>query len=417
MFDEQLERIELLIHSGKFDIAQKEIFDLIKENADEPYLYYLLSNIYCQKEKYDEADKMIDKSISLYPDAGFYFYFKACIKLVSEKYSEVEPLLKTAISLNPEVADFRAKLAQYKLLKKEYETALNIANEALSLEPENILALNTRSTALMKLGRKDESFATIEGALRENPENSFTHSNYGWNLLEKGNHKKSLEHFREALKFDPNNQHAQAGMVEALKSHNIVYKGYLKYAFFMQNLSGRNQWAFIIGFYILQKLLSGIANSSPTLQPYLMPVVFLLAIFAFSTWVISPISNLLFRINPYGKYLLDADEIRSSTFVGISFVIFILGLVTYFITKNDNFLVVAGFGFVMMVPLGSMFSISRYKNAPLYIAVAIGILGLLAVFTSFSNNTPFNIFTGLFFISFVAYQWIANYLMIKRSNI
>lgn len=417
MFDEQLERIELLIHSEKFDIAQKEIFDLIKENADEPYLYYLLSNINYQKEKYAEADELIDKSIALYPDAGFYYYFKACIKLVWQKYTEVEPLLLTAISLDPEVADYKAKLAQYKLLKKEYENALDLANEALELEPENILGLNTRSTALMKLGRKEESFETIEGALRENPENSFTHSNYGWNLLEKGDHKKGLEHFRESLKSDPNNQYAQAGMVEALKSNNIVYRGYLKYAFFMQNLSSKNQWIFIIGFYFVQKTLRSIAVSNATLEPYLTPVVFILALFAFSTWVIRPISNLLFRINPYGKYLLDADELKSSTFVGISFVVFVLGLITYFITQDEAFLAVAGFGFLMMVPLSNMFSISRYKNAPLYITIVIGLLGSLAVFTAFREHILFNGFTALFILSFVIYQWVANFFIIRQNNI
>ena len=32
--------------------------------------------------------------------------------------------------------------------------------------------------------------------MREDPNNSYTHANYGWGLLEKGNHKKALEHFK-----------------------------------------------------------------------------------------------------------------------------------------------------------------------------------------------------------------------------
>ncbi|NNT72895.1 tetratricopeptide repeat protein [Flavobacterium sp. IMCC34852] len=417
MFEERLERVQLLIHSQKFNEAQKEIFDLIKENADEPYLYYLLSNIHYQKEQYQEADQLIDKSIALYPDAGFYYYFKACIKLASEKYSEVEPLLMTAIEIDPEEADFRAKLAQFKLLKKDFEMALHYADEALALDPENILGLNIRSTALMKLGRKEESHETITGALREDPENSFTHSNYGWNLLEKGEHNKALEHFREALKSNPNNEYAQGGMVEALKAKNIIYRGYLKYAFFMQNLSGKNQWIFIIGFYVVQKVLRTMANTNTTLQPYLTPIVFLLAVFAFSTWVIVPISNLLFRINPYGKYMLDKDEIKSSNFVGISFCLFLAGLIAYFVTKNENFFSIAAFGFIMMVPLGRMFDISKYKNAPLYFSVLMGTIGLLAIYVTFMDGQLYNGFSIIFLLCFVAYQWLANYWAIKSSNI
>ncbi len=417
MFDEQIQKIELLINHEKFDLAQNEINQLLIENADDSYLYYLLSSIKYHQEQYDEASSLIDKSIALYPNGGFYYYYKASIKLSSKKYDEVEDLLKTAIRIDPEIADFRAKLSQFRLLKKDYKNALELANESLELDPENILALNTRSTALLKLNRKEESFATIEGALREDPENSYTHSNYGWGLLEKGNHKKALEHFRESLKNDPNNGYAQAGMIEALKADNFFYRWYLKYVFFMQNLTKKNQWIFIIGFYFGSKVLKSIANSNEALRPYLTPIILLLAIFAFSTWIITPISNLLFRLNPYGKYLLDKNQKISSTFVGFSLLVFTIGLLTYLITKNENFIPVAAFGFLMMLPLSAMFTASKVKNLPLIITIVLGSLGILSIVTTFSTNETFNLFSLIFIILFVAYQWLTNFLLIRNNNI
>ncbi|WP_310557336.1 tetratricopeptide repeat protein [Flavobacterium sp.] len=417
MFNEQIEKIELLINHQKFDLAQNEINQLLLENADDSYLYYLLSNVKYQQEKYDEANSLIDKSITLYPDSGFYYYFKVCIKLSSEKYNEVEDLLKTAIRIDPEIADYKSKFSQFRLLKKDYQSALELANESLELDPENILALNIRSTALLKLNRKEESFATIEGALREDPENSYTHSNYGWGLLEKGDHKKALDHFRESLKNNPNNGHAQSGMVEALKANYFIYRWYLKYSFFMENLTKKNQWIFIIGFYFGTKLLRSIAQNNEALQPYLTPIIILLSVFAFSTWVITPISNLLFRLNPYGKYLLDKKEKTSATFVGFCLILFILGLSTYFITKNENFIPVAAFGFVMMIPISVMFTPSKYKNLPLIITIIIGVIGILSIVTTFLTNELFNNFSLFFIIGFFAYQWLANFLMIKSNNI
>ncbi|MFC7772589.1 tetratricopeptide repeat protein [Flavobacterium sp. GCM10027622] len=417
MFAEQLEKIQLLINSERFDLAQKEINQLLIENADEPYLFYLLSAIKFHQDEYNEANELIDKSIHLYPDGAFYYYFKACIQLAAEKYEEVEPLLQTAIKIDPQDPDFKAKLAQFRLLKKDYDGALQLANESLELDPENILGLNTRSTALLKLNRKEESFETIEGALREDPDNSYTHSNYGWGLLEKGNHKKALEHFRESLKNDPNNEYAQSGMIQALKANNIIYRGYLKYVFFMQNLTQKNQWIFIIGFYFLQKALRTLAQTNTALQPYLTPIIIVLAVFAFSTWVINPLSNLLFRMNPYAKYMLDKNEMKSSNFVGVSLIIFLIGIVSYFITGNENFIILAGFGFLMMVPFGSMFAVSKYKYVPLIVTIVLGTIGLLAVLTAFSFNMPNNLFTSIFIIAFIAYQWLANFLLIKQSNI
>ena len=81
---------------------------------------------------------------------------------------------------------------------------MELADRSLEIDAENLLGLNTRSTALLKLNKSEESFSTIEGALREDPNNAYTHANYGWGLLEKGSHKKALEHFKESLKHNPN---------------------------------------------------------------------------------------------------------------------------------------------------------------------------------------------------------------------
>ncbi|MCH5600269.1 hypothetical protein [Niabella ginsengisoli] len=64
-----------------------------------------------------------------------------------------------------------------------------MADKALEIDAENLLGLNMRSSALVKLNRKEESFETIEGALRNDPNNAYTHANYGWGLLENGNAK------------------------------------------------------------------------------------------------------------------------------------------------------------------------------------------------------------------------------------
>jgi hypothetical protein len=97
--------------------------------------------------------------------------------------------------------------------------------------------------------------------------------------------------------------------------------------------------------------------------------------------------------------------------------VFFIGLVCYFITGNESFIAVAGFGFLMMVPFSTMFSVSKYKNVPLIITILLGTIGCLAIATSFSVNQLFNMFTAIFIFGFIAYQWLANFLIIKQSNI
>ena len=417
MYQEQIERIELLITSKRYELAQSQLQQLLTENADDSYLYYLLSSVKYNQNLQAEAEMLINTAISLYPDSGFYFYFKACIHLAHEKYSEVESLLLTAIALEPETAEFKAKMSQYKLLKKDFDGALSFANQSLEDDPENILALNMRSTALLKLNRKDESFATIEGALREDPENSFTHGNYGWSLLEKGNHKKALEHFRDALRYNPNNYNAQSGMVEALKASNFLYRGYLKYVFFMEKLSEKGQWIFILGFYFGSKLLRMLGEKVPVLEPYIFPIIVLLALFAFSTWIITPLSNLFFRFNSYAKFLLDKKEMLSSTFVGVSLLVGIIGFAAYFATSEDGFFGVAIFGLLMMVPLSHLFLLTKIKHLPIMVASLLFLLGTAGIYTVFVTENFYNFFTTIFIIIFIAYQWGLNFLMIRKGNI
>ena len=69
--------------------------------------------------------------------------------------------------------------------------------------PSTPAALNLRAMALVQLGRKDEAAATLGSALADDPENALTHANQGWALLHQGDHAKALEHFREALRLDP----------------------------------------------------------------------------------------------------------------------------------------------------------------------------------------------------------------------
>ncbi|MCW3081555.1 tetratricopeptide repeat protein [Segetibacter sp.] len=417
MADNLIQRAQILIQQNRYEEAGHLLRNILSQDPNNIFVLAMLSQVKLQQDDTKEAEELIDSAIGLSPDTAYLFYIKASIAIRKNKYDEAEKNLQTAVAIDPDEADFFALWASVKLTRKQYEKALELADEALQRDPENILGLNIRSTALLKLNRKEDSFSTIEGALAQDPNNAYTHSNYGWGLLEKGDHKKALEHFREALKNNPNSQHAQSGMAQALKAKYILYRLFLKYAFFMGNLSKKNQWGLIIGFYLATRLLNFIVESYKSLQPILIPFMVLIALFAFSTWIITPVSNLFLRLNPYGKYLLNKKEIWSSNFVGASLLLCIIGIILYSLFSNPNWLLVAVFGFAMMVPLGSMFSDSTRNSKLVIYSGVMFILGVLGIIQAFITSDPLNIFSILFLIGFVAFQWIANFMRIKQSNV
>lgn len=417
MFEDiRVSKVSILIQQKKYAEAEKILAGLLKEDPNNVTFLALLAQVNLGLGKPDVANTIIEDAIGFAPDSARLFYLKAFIALQREKYDEAEKSIREASQLDPEEAEYFALLANIKLVRKKFDEALRLSDHALELDPENLLALNTRSTALIKLNRKAESFTTIEGALRGDPNNPYTHANYGWGLLEKGDHKKALTHFKEALKHDPNYEYARSGMQEALKASNPIYRLFLKYAFWMSNFTSKYQWGVIIGLYLAVRGMQTLADKNENLQPYLTPVIIILSVFAFSTWIINPVSNLFLRFNKYGQLLLSKKQKISSSLVAVSLAVCLAGIAGYAILSDERYLAIAAFGFAMMVPFSVMFSPSRYKNSLLIYAIALTVVGLASIAITFSTGVLLNDVSTIFIFGFIAFQWVANFLLISESN-
>lgn len=409
----QLDKVFLLMQHKRYQDAKILLSELMAQDANNSFYFKLLAEINYQEDDYIKALELINTAIGIDPGNSDFYHTKARILLQNNQVKEAENTIQEAITLYPFDADYFALDSYIKMNLKKYNEALELADRALSIDAENIFALNQRSAALVKLNRKEESFETIEGALREDPNNAYTHANYGWGLLEKGEHKKAQEHFKQALSNDPNYGYAQSGILEAIKATNPLYRLYLRYAFFMNKLSGKGQWMFMIAFFFGTRLIRSIANANPTLAPFLYPIVIVLTIFAFSTWIIEPIGNLFLLFNSYGKHLLDKKEKLSAILVFISLVICLTGITLMFAVNITNFIPLAIFGFCMMPILGTMFTESRYKNAPLIYAFVMAIIGTIGLLQHFIIGEINPLIMLSFIIGFIAYQWIINAIIIK----
>lgn len=412
MTQQLLERASILFEQKRYKEAQNNIMEVLAVEPENIHCLIMLSEINIANGDYNKALELINQAIGIEPDFEVLFYVKSKILLFQEKLKEAETCIDEAIALNPFDSNSHALKANILLEKRNFDAALNSANKALEIDASNIFALNVRSTVLTKLNKSEESFKTIESALRDDPNNAYTHANYGWNLLEKGNKDKALEHFKESLKNDPNNAYAQSGMSEALKSKYLVYRWFLNYSFWMQNLTSKNQWIFILGFYFAQKILTAVAKQVSPLEPFVLPIVVAMAIFAFSTWVISPLANLLFRLNRYGKHLLTPEEKKSASYVGVSLFVFMTGLALLIFIEKEICFSLMLVGFTMMLPLGRFYD----KPSIFFKAYNFGLIALaiLSIVTTTVSLNFLNGFTQIYFVGFIAFQWVANYFRTKN---
>jgi tetratricopeptide (TPR) repeat protein len=414
MIQAHLERAQQLVTLQRYKDAETELRSVLSSQPDNTEALALISICFSQQGKPDEATRAIQNAIGKEPDNDYLLYLQALFYFNDDKLKEAEKFIRNAISYDPHNADYFGLLSAINLKQKEWKQALENANRGLEADPDNLQSLNSRSSALYKLDKKDDAYATIQEALNQDPENAHTHTNLGWSLLEMGQHKKSLEHFREALKINPGYEFAKAGMVEALKARYLFYRIFLKYAFWINNFKGKAQWAIILGLYFGFKFLNNLSENNEELAVFLNPVIYLYFAFAISTWIITPLSNLLLRLNVYGRYALTEHEIKASSLVGIALLIGVGGFCSYLFNDNFFYLIIGVFGIGMMIPLGSMLTPDKQKQKNILIGytVFLALAGLATIFMHASTGEV-PIFFPIFTFGVVIYQWVANWLLIK----
>lgn len=417
-FYKLLSHADVLLSQSRYEQADQILGKLLATGYEGAELYKMVILCRVGQGRYEEAEEMCRMLLSRHPDDPFLFYIMATISNVHRDYKSALEYLDEAIRMDPANDAFFAFKAQIQLQSKDYALAQSTAEVALELNAENTDALNVRAAALIGQGKRAEAYDTINRSLATDPENPDTHTNMGWGLLHHGETNKALDHFKQALKFNPMHDHAKYGMSEAMKSKFPVYRYFLQLMLWLSKMKSGNQWAFIIGGYIIYRVLVKTAQNVAGLQPFLFPVIGLLLIFFLSTWIFSPLMNLYLLTNPYGRYTLDAEQKQSAKLVGIALAVSIIFLILSFIFPDNTSLIPSAIlSFAMMIPLGSMNNPDLMKNKKKlrYFTAVIAFSVILHLILSFFD---LSVLSGIWIVSLlllVIYQWYANYVMLRAE--
>ena len=391
-----IERAQLLINQSRYELATKELQKALAADPDDPIAHALMAICLAEQKKFDQAYGEARQAATLAPDLPYTQYVLAFVRFQQDSLPEAEQSINKAIQLNPWDADHFALLAQINYRQKRWRDALKAAERGMEIEAEHLTCANLRAMALNQLGRGEEAGRALEDALAQDPENAFTHANQGWTALQRGDSKKALDHFREALRLDPTNDWARSGMVEALKARYFIYRLMLKYHFFMSRLSGGKQWWVLIGLLLVSRVIPFL------FAPYLL--------FVFLSWTSDPLSNLLLRLNRYGRLLLTKKEIIASNFVGglilTSAVSGVIAIMTLNITAT-----IAAIGCAMIIiPVSGSFGIEKPgpRKAMFIYTGVMGFLLVAGLLLSLIGSDSYLFLIPFFLLGFMLFSWIAN---------
>jgi tetratricopeptide (TPR) repeat protein len=310
--DRHLDRATLLYQQRRYADAERELRAALALDPAAPRPHAVLALVLANQEKFAEASAEADAAVGAGPDLAFAHYVRGFVLYQRNRYDEATPAAAQAVALDPYDADYRWLVGAIAMSRRDWPAALAAADEGLAAEPEHPGCTNLRAIALVNLGRRAEAGAAIGAALAKDPDNAVTHANQGWALLHEGKPTEAMTHFREALRLDPNLEWARAGIVEALKAKNVVYRLMLRYFLWSARLGSQAQWGIMVGGYLGYRFLSDLAGRNPAAAPYIRPLLVAYAAFAIGTWLADPLFNLLLRFNRFGRLALSKRQTWAS---------------------------------------------------------------------------------------------------------
>jgi tetratricopeptide (TPR) repeat protein len=395
------QRALVLQQQGRYADAEREWRQVLGWDPHDARAHAMLALCLTERKAYAEASYEADAAVGLLPDEPFAHYVRGRVLYDRNEYDQAAEAVGQAIRLEAFDPAYFWLLAAIRFEQRRWSEALAAAEEGLKADPEHAGCTNLRAMALVKLGRRDEAGAAIDAALARDPDNAVTHANQGWTLLHRGEPRKALDHFREALRINPGLEWARQGMVEALKAQNFIYRWMLMYFLWMGRLSRRAQWGIIIGGYVGYRALFEAARQNSKLAPYLWPVVGAYAAFVLMTWLADPLFNLMLRLSRFGRLVLSRTQAMAANVVGLLLAGALAAAGAWLWRGDPRLGILAIVLGAMMLPTSAAFNTQTGwpRLVMALTAAALGVFGLAAVglayLLPFDDSDVGNLLAGL----------------------
>ena len=372
-----LSRAQFLFEQSRYQMAAEEAGRQLALTPDDPRVHCLLALCLSKMERHEEAIREAQTAIRLAPDFPNGYSVLGSVLDDVGRLREAEAAAREALRLDPDAAGHYALLASIRLQQRQWADALASAERGLAVDPEHTGCANLKAIALVNLGRRAEAGAAIQTTLARDPENAATHANQGWALLHGGDARAAMEHFREALRLQPDMEWARQGILEALRARNPVYRLMLRYFLWMSRFTGKMQFGIIIGAWVGYQAVRSLERSHPALAPFLLPLIAIYLAFVYLNWTARPLFNLLLRLDKFGRYALTRDQVMASNWLGASLLVALAALGGALVTGRASLWLLAAAFVLLTMPLSATFGRSR-ETGRLWMALYTAALALLA---------------------------------------
>ncbi|HEY2881520.1 MAG TPA: tetratricopeptide repeat protein [Pirellulales bacterium] len=353
------ERGRILYQHRRYDLAAQEFRRAIAVDPVHGKSMGMLALCQVELKQRRQALETARQAIASDTEEAFCHYAYAYVLFRTKRLKEASGVIREAIRLNPDNAGFYGIAGLIEFNANHWQKALEFAEQGLRINPEEINASIARIRALDRLGRKAESQQASAELLRIGPDDQFVHSNIGWSFLEQSDHQRALEHFREALRINPDLEPARKGLVEALKCRFLGYRVFRWCMVWFQSHSQRLTLLSTVFWVVFLMPIGGLLLLGLYLRPLLAATV---------------------RFDRYGRQVLSRDQIWESNLTCGATLLSIACFVATFFTKDWQWIPVGILLFCISILTNVAFR--SHRGWPRWLSlslVALFLFGMIAL--------------------------------------
>jgi tetratricopeptide (TPR) repeat protein len=313
-------RGQLLRRQGRHTDAEACLRQAIAAEPDDVRAHAELAQCLLEQEgRRTDALAAIDRAISLDPGLAYLHARRADILSRLGRDREAIETADRAIAIDPDDSHHFAVKAQALTGLERYAEAETLCRQALALDADDCFATNLLAHLLRIQGKIEESQVAADKLLADDPEDPYAHYNAGWTALQRNNHRLAETHFREALRLDAGFEPAREGLLVSFRGRSALYRGYLRWCFWMQQFTSKARWVIIVGFLLLYNFGSKLLGMIHPLAGLAVVVAYLS--FALWTWLAPGLGNLLLLKDRSARFALRRPEILQGLVSGGGFVV------------------------------------------------------------------------------------------------
>jgi tetratricopeptide (TPR) repeat protein len=266
---------------------------------------------YCELRLGDpkRAKETAQRGVGLDPSSSYGYRILAHVCFALNDPIAAEKACREALRISPEQAETLGLLALSLGTQSKWAEAISTADRGLKSNPNELNCLNSRIQALGVLGRTLEVDVAVQAVMREHSEDALAHEYAAWAFLRTKRVDKAIEHFREALRLNPNSEAARRGMIEALRSRFPVYRALIGAQAMLFRIPRGARSALLLGIYVVVRILAATAKDMPTgLMIASMSLAALYFAFVLFSWIGGSLINITLLMHPLGRIALRRSE-------------------------------------------------------------------------------------------------------------